>query len=572
MAATRRWLTPEPSGRGRAFADLFQLHGTAADLLHERTGGDADAAERYLSPRLTDLRRPSEMAGMKTATARVAQALQEGQAILVYGDYDVDGQCGTALLVDFLRRVGGRVDYFVPDRMTDGYGLSEGGVRTVAGREPDLLITVDCGIGSPDEVSLAKSLGMDVIICDHHPPSGALPDADAVLNPHRADCGFADRLPCATGVAFNLICGVRALLDEQPNLKVFMDLVALATIADVVPLLDHNRVLVAHGLEVISLGVRPGLAALCAVSGLAGPVSAEDVAFKLAPRLNAAGRLGDASRGVELMLAADPAAARRLAEELNDENDARRRITKDVFDAAVDEVERGELDRSAAVVVGRPGWHPGVAGIVAARLVERYGRPSVVVGFEDDEGKGSARTIGGFDVGAAMRSCEEHLVAGGGHAGAAGLTVRQESFDDFRRAFVTEAEAGMPEGGYVVEVEVAAEVGLGDVDGSLVDDLGRLEPFGKDNPEPVFAARGVWVDEVRVLKGEHLKCTLRDADGGDQLRSAIGFGLADQAPAVGDRVDVAFSVGWNVWRGKRELQLTLEAIRPSEPGRSEEPR
>jgi single-stranded-DNA-specific exonuclease len=206
-----------------------------------------------------------------------------------------------------------------------------------------------------------------------------------------------------------------------------------------------------------------------------------------------------------------------------------------------------------------------VAGIVAARLVERYGRPSVVVGFEDGEGKGSARTIGGFDVGAAMRSCSDHIVAGGGHAGAAGLTVRQDRFDDFRQAFVAAAEAGMPEGGYCVDVDIAADVGLGDIDGRLVDELKRLEPFGKDNPEPVFAARGVLVDEVRVLKGEHLKCTLRDSDGGAHLRSAIGFGLADRAPAAGDRVDAAFTVGWNVWRGRKELQLTLEDIRPEEP-------
>ncbi len=565
MSAPRRWKLPGQRTQAHDFADRFGLHPAAADLLHDRSGGDVQRAERFLAPSLTDLARPAEMADMDVAAERVARAVRSGESILIYGDYDVDGQCGTALLVDFLRRVGGRADYFVPDRMTDGYGLSEGGVRTVAGRDPDLLITVDCGIGSPREVALAKSLGMDVVICDHHPPSGALPTADAILNPHRDDCGFADRLPCATGVAFNLICGVRALLDERPNLKAFMDLVALATVADVVPLVDHNRVLVAHGLEVITRGGRPGLAALSEVSGLHGPVTSTDIGFKLAPRLNAAGRLGDAARGVELMLAADAGQARRLAHELNDENDARRRITTEVCDAAIADVEAGALDKGAAVVVGRPGWHPGVAGIVAARLVERYGRPSVVVGFEDGEGKGSARTLGGFDVGAAMRACEEHLIAGGGHAGAAGLSVREDRFDDFRRAFEAEAEAGMPDGGFVVEIDVAAELTMNDVEGRLVDDLARLQPFGQGNHEPVFVARGVMVDEVRVLKGEHVKCTLRDVDGSGPARSAIGFGLAEQAPAVGDRVDAAFTVGWNVWRGRKELQLMLEDIRPEEP-------
>ncbi len=566
MTLRRRWRPPDiQPGAGARLADSLNLHPIAADLLHARVGDDADAVQRFVEPRLVDLSRPDEMADMDKAAGRVAGALQGGESILIYGDYDVDGQCGTALLVDFLRRVGGDVEYFVPDRFEDGYGLSEGGIAKAIARERDLLITVDCGINSHDAIAQAKAAGMDVVICDHHPPDETLPPADAVLNPHRGDCGFAERLPCATGVAFNLICGVRARLTDKPNLKAFMDLVALATVADVVPLTGHNRVLVAHGLEVIGSGARPGLAALCEVSGLRGQVTATDVAFKLAPRLNAAGRLGDAARGVELMLATDRRQAKDLALELDEENNARRRITKADYDAAVAEVAALGAERSAAVVVGRPGWHAGVAGIVAARLVEEFGRPAVVVGFEDGEGKGSARTLGGFDVGAAMRACSDHLIAGGGHAGAAGLTVREDSFDAFRRAFVARAEAGMPDGGFVVDVEIAALASLGEVDARLVDDLATLEPFGEGNPEPVFASRGVVVDEVRVLKGEHLKCTLRDSDGERQRRSAIGFGMADRTPAVGDRVDVAYTVGWNVWQGRRDLQLILKEIRPEEP-------
>jgi len=565
LSVRRRWNSSGVvSGDGGALSAEFGLHPLAADILHARVRGDAQAARRFVEPRLADLRRPDEQKDLGVAVDRVVQALQRDESIVVYGDYDVDGQCGAALLVDFLRRAGGRADYFVPDRMTDGYGLSEQGIRTVAGRSPDLLITVDCGISSHDEVALAKSLGMDVLICDHHPPDGAPPAADAVLNPHRDDCGFADRLPCATGVAFNLICGVRAQLPERLHLKRFMDLVALATVADVVPLVDHNRVLVAHGLEVVSGRGRPGLAALCEVSGLQGRVTATDVAFKLAPRLNAAGRLGDAGRGVELMLATDPGQARRMAQELDEENDARRRLTAQVMDAAVAEVDGRGGQVGPALVLGREGWHPGVAGIVAARLVERYGRPAVVVGFEDGAGKGSARSLGGFDVGAAMRACGEHLEAGGGHAAAAGLSVRQEAFEAFRSAFLAEAEAATPEGGYVVDLDIDLDARLGALDGRLVDDLGRLGPFGQGNVEPVFASRAVLVEEVRVLKGEHVKCTLRDSNDGTR-RSAIGFGLADRAPGRGDRVDAAFSVGWNHWRGSKELQLTLKDLRPEEP-------
>lgn len=573
MGRVRRcWIEPQSArSAGASLKDSLGLHPVVADILWARES-QADAARRFLDPSLAELANPRSQKDMDRAEERLLQAIEAKEAITVYGDYDVDGQCGTALLVDFLRAVDAQVDSYTPDRMQEGYGLSEPGVRAVAERGCRLLVTVDCGIASFDEVALANELGMEVIICDHHQIDEVLPSAVAVLNPHREDCGFAERLPCATGVAFNLICALRMGLRErgwfdgqrpEPNLKAYLDLVALATIADVVPLRGHNRILVHHGLQVIGKGGRPGMRALCAVSNVSGRVSSSDLGFRLGPRLNACGRLGDASRGVELLLTREPAAAHGLARELDDENHRRRGVEAEIVKEAVAEVESGAHAGRPALVLGREGWHPGVLGIVAARLVDRYHRPVAVVGFDQGEGKGSARSVKGFDFGGALRACSEHLVAGGGHAMAAGLTVEQERFDAFRDALCMLAEEATPAGGFVPSLRLDAEVGLEEIDGRLIDDLARLEPFGAGNPEPILAARGVYVTDVRILKNAHLKCRVVSQDG-NSSKEAIGFGMAELAPEAGASVDVAFTAGWNDYRGRRSLQLLLKDIRPLE--------
>ena len=571
--SARRWVPAGTvRGAGEDLARALGLHPLVADVLLARGYGVTAAARRFLEPSLRDLARPEAQADLERGAARLAAAVEEGEPVAVLGDYDVDGLSATALVVDLLKRLGCPVvTWHVPDRLVDGYGVSERGVRAAHADGAGLLVTVDCGANDPEQVRLAADLGMDVVICDHHPVAEELPAAHACLDPQRPDCGFADRVPCAAGVAFNLACGLRRTLRDrgwfgaarrQPNLKAWLDLVALATVADRVPLVGHNRILVSHGLEVIARGGRPGLAALCRAAGAEPPLRADDLAFRLGPRLNAAGRLGDAGRGVRLLLTRDPREAEALAAELHAENARRQKLEAEVFEQAVAEVEATDHARRPALVLGREGWHPGVVGIVAARLVERYVRPAVVVGLRDGLGQGSARTVDGFDVGEAVRACAEHLVGGGGHAGAAGVTVRASDLDAFRDAFCGQAEAARAAAPFERRLEVDAEVGLEEVDARLVDDLSRLEPFGEGNPEPVHAARGVFASDVRILKNAHLACRL-SSDNAPGAR-AIGFWMAERAPRDGQRVDAAFSAGWNEFRGKRSLQLRLQDLRTEE--------
>ena len=566
-------MPPEAApGAGHALAQALDLHQIVADVLCARGLCAPDAARRFLSPSLDDLESPDAQADLLPGAERVARAVEAGEVVAVLGDYDVDGVCGTALVVDFLRAAGGRAAPFCPDRVLDGYGVAERGVRFAAEQGAGLVLTVDCGASSPDALALAGELGMDVVVCDHHPAEGDEPDVVAYLNPQRADCGFAGRTPCAAGVAFNLICGVRRALRDrgwfagdrrQPNLKSSLDLVALATVADRVPLTGHNRVLVSHGLEVLARGTRPGLRALGRLAGTRAPLRADDLAFRLAPRLNAAGRLGDAGRALSLLLTRDDGLAEKLAVDLDAENTERRRLEAEVLEQAVEEIESCGQASRPALVVASEGWHPGVVGIVAARLVERYARPAVVVGVVDGVGRGSARSVDGFDVGRAVRGCAEHLIAGGGHAGAAGVTVEAGRVEAFREAFCARAEEACPAGGFERPLHLDAEVDLGDVDARLADDLERLEPFGLGNREPVLAARRVFVSDVRILKNAHLSCRLASQYAGDS-RKAIGFWLAEHAPPEGSRVDVAFSAGWNEYRGNRSLQLRLRDIHTEE--------
>ena len=567
--ADRRWIPPDARpGAGDHLARTLDLPPVAADILHARGYTSPETARRFLNPSLRDLAAPESQADLVQGAARLAAAIEAGEVIAVLGDYDVDGVAATALVVDFVRGVGGRAEPFSPDRFTDGYGVAERGIRLAQEQGAGLIVTVDCGANSPDALALAAQAGIDVIVCDHHPCEGDAPEVVAYLNPQRADCGFADRAPCATGVAFNLICGARRALRDrgwfgterpEPNLKALLDLVALATVADKVPVTGHNRVLVSHGLEVIGLGGRPGLRALTRVASLRAPVLSGDLAFRLSPRLNAAGRLGDAARAVRLLLTRDAGLAERLARDLDTENTRRQRLEARVLEEAVAEIEAdGHLDRPA-LVVAREGWHPGVVGIVAARLVERYERPAVVVGVDEGLGRGSARTVEGFDVGQAIHACAAETVTGGGHAGAAGVSVAAERIDAFRDLFCAQAEAACPKAGFEHPLQLDAEVDLTTVDGRLVDGLGRLEPFGTGNREPVLAARGLFVSDVRILKNAHLTCRLRNRDDRGSHR-AIGFWMADKAPTEGARVDVAFTASWNEYRGNRSVQLRLRDL------------
>lgn len=448
----RRWdergTLPE-AATVRTLAETLRIHPLTAALLARRGLAAPDPARAFLEPRLQDLPDPFLLPGMSAAAGRLASALAAGERISVHGDYDVDGMSATALLVEGLRACGAAaVDFFIPLRLRDGYGLCGDDLRRAAAGGATVAVSVDCGTAAHEEASLARALGLDLIITDHHQPPERLPEACALVNPHLPGCAYPDRDLAGVGVAFMLLIALRNRLRAsgwfaarpEPDLRFGLDLVALGTIADVVPLRGVNRILTRIGLGVLNQGRRPGLAALCEVAGIR-QATCGNVAFSLAPRLNAAGRLEDAALGVELLLKSDAASARSVAQRLDDCNRERQAVEQQVLAEAILRVETGEAGDCSIVLAGQ-GWHPGVIGIVASRLVERYHRPTVLVALDEEGGgKGSARSIRGLHLYQTLHGCRGQLRGYGGHAMAAGLTLDGAGVADFAGAFEAAARA-----------------------------------------------------------------------------------------------------------------------------------
>ena len=523
------------------------------------------AAQAFLHARLSEhLRSPMLFKDMPLATNRILSALRENQRIGIYGDYDVDGISGSAILVRFLRALGHEPLLYIPHRLRDGYGVTEAGIRALAAGGARLVITVDCGGVSHREIALARTLGMETIVCDHHQVSGTPLPAHAVLNPIEADAGFPFAGLCGAGVAFYLALGVRMQLRQAghaviPDLRRYLDLVTLGTIADIVPVVEENRVLVKYGLRELTQTARPGLVALKKVSSL-DAVSASAVGFRLAPRLNAGGRLADATRAVELLTTDDVVRAEQLAADLDQENRARQAIEQEILDEALHRTETdADFAARRSIVLASPDWHPGVIGIVASRLVERFYRPTVLIALNADSGsgRGSGRSIRGFNLHAALGACAQTLEGFGGHRMAAGLSIRSEQVAIFAEQFEAAVRAATTPEDFIPQTFVDAELALSDVTEALLEDLARLEPHGPGNPEPVFFARNVSIVSRRTVGDQHLKLYLRQ---GNRALSAIGFGMA--AAEVGDgAVDILYSPEWNEWNGNSSLQLRLRDIR-----------
>jgi len=564
----RRWIETEVDGGAAArLATALSLHPLAARVLAGRGLADPGLAEVFLAARIADLPDPFTMKGMEAAAARIARALSAGEKIACYGDYDVDGVTSTVLLAGFLRAAGGEVVTYVPHRLVEGYGLNGEAVARLAAQGVKLLVTLDCGITAAPEVRAAAALGLDTVVVDHHTVPVELPAAAAILNPHQPGCGYPSKDLAAVGVTFALVMALRRRLREagrfgekcpEPNLKEALDLVALGTIADVVPLLGANRVLVRAGLEVLASTRRPGLRALKRVAGVAEgqPVTAGQVGFRLAPRINAAGRLDDAGRGVRLLLERDPAAAQALAEELDREHQSRQEIERRILDEATADARQRVEQGARGLVLARDGWHAGVVGIVASRIAERFHRPVVLVALEEGAGKGSGRSIERFHLYDALAACSAHLVRFGGHKHAAGLTVVREAVEGFRRAFEAHAAERLAPDDLVPRTRIDGWVETAEVTAQAADALARLAPFGAGHPEPVFALRGEAAGARPVgAGGAHLKCAF--ARGLD----AIGFGLGDRLALCGGAVEAAFTLGFDEWDGTRRLQLKLRDLR-----------
>jgi len=569
MVIARRWrLRPCPDGVDVLLSREVGVSPLLGRLLATRGVVTPAAAVAFLEARLSnDLRSPMLFRQMPAAADRVVAALDRRERIGIYGDYDVDGVSGTAVLVRFLRSLGHEPVAYIPQRLRDGYGVKEAGVRHLAAAGVTLMVTVDCGGVSHDEIGLARTLGIDTIVCDHHQVSGTPLPALAVLNPIEADAGFPFKGLCGAGVAFYLALGVRMRLRERgvaplPDLRRYLDLVTLGTLADIVPLVEENRVLVKHGLRELQHTDQPGLVALKAVSGVE-EVTTGAVGFRLAPRLNAGGRLADAARSLELLTTADATRAAELAAELDAENRTRQGIEKDILDEAIRRVEADpDQPTRRSITLAAGDWHPGVIGIVASRLVERYYRPTLLIAIDPTTGigRGSGRSIDGLNLHAALRTCADLLDQFGGHYMAAGLAIRGDRIDELGTRFDAAVRAATTAEDFTPVRLVDAEMDLSQVGRSLIEELARLEPYGPGNPEPVFLARGVDVVQRRLV-GEnqrHLRLTLRQ---NGHTIPAIAFGMADSAAAQAERVDILFSPQLNEWNGTTTTQLRIRDLR-----------
>jgi len=536
-----------------------------AELLKRRGFPSADAVNAFLRPRLNGLSDPFLLPNMAAAVGRILHAIERRESIVLFGDYDVDGVTSLALLSEMLSAYQAIPALFLPLRMEEGYGLSPESIdRCCEKYHPQLLIAVDCGTSSLAEIAELKRRGVDVIVIDHHEPKSALPDCVAVVNPKtQPDGGF--HYLCSVGVAFKLC---HALLKTRPvpgfDLKANLDLVALGTVADIVPLQDENRILVQRGVVEIARSKRPGLRKLMEVAAVRPPVMAEDIAFRLGPRLNAAGRLATAEKALQLLLTRDDKEASDLASLLDTQNRERQSVEKRIYGEAEEELGKTFSESAAGIVLGARDWHPGVLGIVASRLARKYHRPTVVVGFDSTGmGKGSGRSIEGFSLVEALSRCEDWLEKFGGHEMAAGLTVREENFPAFADAFRKAAhELLLPEN-FQPRLHLDHELSFCDLNDELLRWHEVLQPFGAGNRQPLFLARAVEPAVVpQILKEKHLVLRLRQKN---HFRRAIFFDGAT-SPLPSSPWDMAFRLSADGYEGETRLQIQVEALRESAPG------
>lgn len=532
------------------------------ELLLDREIDTPEKIERYLHPKRENLVDPMLMQDMDKAVNVIRDAIEKHEEITVFGDYDVDGVTATAILLTYLRKQGAQVGFYIPDRHGEGYGLNIAAIEQIA-THSKLLITVDCGITCAAEVARAKELGMRVIVTDHHQLGPQIPECEAVLNPLLGHYPF--RRLCGAGVAFKLVQAMGGTEAIEP----LWELAALATIADIVPLMDENRVIVYYGLAAMAATQRPGLIALMESAGVdPQKVSSSDVAFRMAPRINAGGRLALASRGVQLLTTRRMDTAREIAEELNQDNIRRRELEIEIFQQA-DEMTRQQIDfmNERAIVVCGEGWNPGVIGLAASRLVEKYKWPTILLSRDGDICVGSARSIPGVNIHEAMSTCRDLFIRFGGHAQAAGLTIEAKNVPEFKRR-LSEAirEQAAPEA-FIPTEEYDLELELSEMTEAFVDAFSAMQPTGFGNPAPVFCVRGVHTTDVRTIgkDGAHLR--MRLAQGSD-MRSAIGFRMGDRAANLPEVIEAIITLSINVWQDKRSVQCELRQMQAYMPGKA----
>ncbi len=553
-----------------SFGRELKIAPVTARLLVQRGLGTLEEADLFLRPSLAHLRDPFELAGMAAAVDRVSQAVDNAEDVVVFGDYDVDGVTSTVQLVSLLRTLGLNPRFCVPRRLEEGYGLSREAIdRVVDGAVPALFIALDCGTNAHNSIAYLRELGSDVIVVDHHQSKVTPPEGCVFVNPHvndPADAPWANL--CTAGLVFKLLHGLlkrrREAGDrrvETVRLRDYLDLVAMGTVADLVPLKGENRILSWFGLRHLSANGRPGVRALAEVSGLdAGQaLVSSDISFRLGPRINASGRLADAALPVELLLSEDPAACRRIARQLDGMNRERQTIERTISEQAVERVETAYREDPGLVLFGED-WHPGVVGIVASRISRRFHKPTVVLGREGELAKGSGRGIPGVDLVKVFKGCAHLLDHWGGHPMAAGLSLAAEAVDEFREAFVGSLRSLYPEGLPRPTLTLDAWVEAGELDELLLEELDLLHPFGQGNDEPVFGLRSVRLREAPVPFGKANFRFRIPAGPGAAAVPAVAWRTAEPPPPAVP-VDLAVRFAWNHWRGERSPQATLMAWR-----------
>jgi len=565
-----KWeLLPEPDQRAvNQLSSEFSLPQVAARILVTRGLDTISKAEGFLSPSLDNLLDPFLLSGMQKGVERVIRALKEREKIMIFGDYDVDGITSTSLLFLVLNKLGAEVTYYLPNRLNEGYGLSKEGIQESEKRGVRLIISVDCGITAVEEVTFAKSKGIDTIITDHHEPKEILPNACAIINPKIIEEGYPGGELSGVGVAFKFAQAIyRRLGQEESELQDHLDLVALGTAADIVPLVGENRIFTKFGMAQIAKTTKPGLKSLIFVSGILGQkIGTGQVVFILAPRINAIGRLGDADLAIKLLTTRDESKASEMARILDDENRRRRDIDEITLKEALDLIgQDADLATDKAIVLASSGWHQGVIGIVASRLVERFHRPTIMIAIDGAEGKGSARSIPGFHLYEALRECEEYLVQYGGHKYAAGLSILPEKIHPFREKFKKVSDKKLSRDDLIPRLSIDSELELEQINPELVGVLDIFAPFGPQNMRPVFSTRDLHIwGEPHVVGNNHLRLRVKKEG---PVFDCIGFGMGDMSKLLsmkGIRIDLAYVVETNFWNDTYKIQLRIKDLRISE--------
>lgn len=567
-----RWCLREGAGPSQeALVREFNIKPLVSRIIASRNIGALEEIRQYLNPSLNHLHNPFLMRGMHEAVERMTDALHREEKIVVYGDYDADGITSVAVLYRFLREITPNATFYIPDRISEGYGLNAAAVERFYSEGVKLIAAVDCGMANHEEIALARQLGIDVIILDHHEPSESLPSADAIVNPKRRDCPFPFKQLAAVGIVFNFLIALRGALrndgfwtsSNYPNLRDYLDLVALGTIGDVVPLIDENRIFAKIGMELITQDKRLGIRALKRVCAMEGKsVAATRASFTLIPRINAAGRIASASHAVELLLSEDDAEALKLAQKLEGFNKKRQSMERAIFAQLLETVSRAASSgENEPMVFSSPDWHPGVIGIVASRLADRFGRPAILISIKDGVGKGSGRSAADFNLFEGIKRCESHLLAYGGHRFAAGILIEEENIIPFTEQLSKIITDSCPEEEFATCTMIDALCTLSNVDLELIEQMQLLAPFGSGNQEPVLQAKNVSVVSSAIVGNNHLKMMVSQEG---TSKEAIWFNQGQRHPEITrSTLDIVFTPKVNDWNNSGNIQLVIRDAMPA---------